>query len=260
MKLRQLLTIFAFAGIFAACSPVCHADRASRKPLRASEVLALIGGGALPDNTAREIALDGLAFRPDDSYLALLETMDADRKVLAAVEAAKVAVDRTAAEESGEDLLQHLANAASLMNAQRDDEAADELKAALSDSFQGSDCVFVIGELLRRQEEWEGAETAYQQIMQEEPDFPEVHTKLSYVLYRDGDDEGALAQARDALKITPNNAEAHRYAGLALADMKQYHAAAKEFNEALRLKPDYQTARADLGIAFSNQKQGAETR
>lgn len=223
-------------------------------------MLALIAGGALPDNIAREIALDGLAFRPDDFYLALLETMDADRKILAAVEVAKVAVDRTAGEESGEDLLQHLAKAGSLMNTQRDDEAADQLKAALSDSFQGSDCVFVIGELLRREEEWEGAETAYQQIMQEEPNFPEVHTKLSYVLYRDGDDEGALAQARDALKITPNNAEAHRYAGLALADMKQYHAAAKEFNEALRLKPDYQTARADLGIAFANQKQGAETR
>lgn len=260
MKLRQLLTIFALAGILAACSPLCYADRTSRKPLRASEVLALIAGGALPDNTAREIALDGLAFRPDDSYLALLETMDADRKVLAAVEAATITVDRTADEESGEDLLQHLANAASLMNAQRDDEAADELKAALSDSFQGTDCVFVVGELLRREEEWEGAETAYQQIMQEEPDFPEVHTKLSYVLYRDGDDEAALGQAREALKITPNNAEAHRDAGLALADMKMFHAAAEEFKTALRLKPDYQTARADLGTAFANQKQGAETR
>lgn len=260
MKLRQQLPILLLAAMFAACSPVCNADRASRKPLRASEVLALIAGGALPDTIAREITVDGLAFRPDDSYLALLKTMDADRKVLGAVEAATVAVDRTAEEESGQGLLQHLANAGSLMNAQRDDEAADELKAALSDSFQGSDCVFVIGELLRRQEEWEGAETAYQQIMQEEPDYPDAHTKLSYVLYRDGDDQGALAQARDALKITPNNAEAHKNAGLALADMKMYHAAAEEFKKALRLKPDYQTARAELGIAFANQKQSAETR
>ena len=37
-------------------------------PLRASELLGLVAGNALPENVAREIATDGLAFRPDDHY------------------------------------------------------------------------------------------------------------------------------------------------------------------------------------------------
>jgi hypothetical protein len=37
-------------------------------PLQASELLGLVAGNTLPENVAREIAIDGLAFRPDEHY------------------------------------------------------------------------------------------------------------------------------------------------------------------------------------------------
>src|SRR4029077_1372526 len=77
-------------------------------PLRASELLALVAGHALPENVAREIATDGLAFRPDDSYHALLKTAGADAKILSALSSAKVLVLRAPDAEAAKDLLQHL--------------------------------------------------------------------------------------------------------------------------------------------------------
>jgi hypothetical protein len=69
-------------------------------PLRASELLGLVAGNALPENVAREIATDGLAFRPDDHYRALLKTAGVDAKILAAVSSAKVLVEQPLLKES----------------------------------------------------------------------------------------------------------------------------------------------------------------
>src|ERR1700692_3535880 len=63
-------------------------------PLRASELLGLVADNALPENVAREIATDGLAFRPDDAYRPLLKTAGADAKILSALSSAKVLVEQ----------------------------------------------------------------------------------------------------------------------------------------------------------------------
>ena len=44
----------------------CKAQDATPKPLTSAGVLALIAGNALPETTAYAIAVDGIAFRPDD--------------------------------------------------------------------------------------------------------------------------------------------------------------------------------------------------
>jgi len=77
-----------------------------------------------------------------------------------------------------------------------------------------------MGELLRRQEQWPIAVSIYEKILQDNPDFPEVHTKLSYLLYRLGDFEEGLRETKAALARTPDNAEAHKNAGLLLQDMR----------------------------------------
>ena len=68
------------------------AAEGAAKPLRASELLGLVAGNALPENVAREIAADGLAFRPNDSYRGLLKSAGADAKILAAVESDRKSV------------------------------------------------------------------------------------------------------------------------------------------------------------------------
>jgi hypothetical protein len=91
-----------------------------------------------------------------------LKTAGADPKILAAVDSAKVVVDQAPETESGKALLQHIATAGSMIKDKRNDEAANELTAAVTASF-----------------------------LQEAPDFPEAHTKMT------------LAQLRPTLRGRP---------------------------------------------------------
>jgi tetratricopeptide (TPR) repeat protein len=82
-----------------------------------------------------------------------------------------------------------------------------------------------MGQILQQMEEWPSAEKVYGQVLSEDPDFPEAHTKASFVLYHLGDMDNALSEAKEALSINSNNAEAHKNAGLALESMRKFDAA-----------------------------------
>ena len=62
----------------------CPTTKASPRPLRKSEILALVSGDIFPDNVIMEIQADGLAFLPDDEFRSLLTSAGADPKVIAA--------------------------------------------------------------------------------------------------------------------------------------------------------------------------------
>ena len=226
------------------------AANSATKPLRASELLALVAGSALPENIVHKIAADGLAFRPNDSYRALLKTAGADPKILTAVDSARVVVDQAPEAESGKDLLQHIATAGSMIKDKRNEEAANELTAAVTANFKNPECGFVMAQVLRLEEQWEAAAGVYDGVLRLAPDFPEVHAKLSFVLYRLNDFEKGLTEARAALKLNPENAEAHKNAGLALMSMQKFDAALAEYQEALRIKPDYEAAHVNMGILY----------
>jgi len=70
-----------------------------------------------------------------------------------------------------------------------------------------------MGELLHRQEQWARAAEVYSEVLRTEPEFPEAHTKLSFTLYKLGDSDRALHEARTALTQNPEDAEAHKIAG-----------------------------------------------
>jgi tetratricopeptide (TPR) repeat protein len=212
-----------------------------------------MAGNALTENVVQRIATSGLAFHPDATYRRLLANAGADARVLKALDTAKVSAAESD-DRANTDVLQHLSEAARLMRAGSDDDAARELTAAVTSGFRSAECGFVMGELLQREQDWERAEVMYDAVLDENPSFPEAHTKLSYVLYREGDAEEALREARAALAVTPENAEAHKNAGLALADMKKFDEAAVEYKEALRLKPDYKPVR--YGLAHLARGQG----
>ena len=232
-----LVVIFAH-GAWAQTSP---------KPLHASEVVALEAGGVLQTNVAHEIGVRGLNFHPDADYLALLRKAGADATVLDALAHAKV-VSEASNEKPDKELPERLSRAAAFMKDKRYDEAAAQLSSAVKEDFAGIEAGFVMGELLNRQEEWPHAASVYAEILQESPDFPQVHTKLSFALYKLGDPEGALREAKAALAQNPEDAEAHKNAGLALDDSQEFEAAASEYREALRLKPDYAMVHFDLGL------------
>jgi tetratricopeptide (TPR) repeat protein len=86
------------------------------------------------------------------------------------------------------------------------------------------------------------------QLQRQEPNFPQEHTKLSYLLYKVNEGEAALTEARIAL------AENAKNAGLALELLQKYSASEQEYQEALRLKPNYSPVRFDLGLLFDLEK------
>jgi tetratricopeptide (TPR) repeat protein len=248
-RLAMLSFLFVLLLTNAAADSTTH-------PLQPSELLGLVAGNALPENVVREIATNGLAFRPDDAYRTLLKTAGADAKILSALSSAKVSVERVPDTEA-KDLLQHLATAGKLMNEKRYDQTARELSDALTGSPQSPEAAFVMGQLLRLAEHFEQSAAIYEQVLHEAPDFPEVHTKLSYILHRMEDSQGSLTEARAALKLNPENAEAHKNAGLALEDMRKDDASLAEYQEALHLKPDYEAVRLDLGLLYCNKREWA---
>ncbi|HEY2353089.1 MAG TPA: tetratricopeptide repeat protein [Candidatus Acidoferrum sp.] len=235
---------------------VMHRGRAAdapTHPLRSAELLALVAGSALPENIVNDIKAYGLAFRPDDSYKALLTTAGAGPAILSALDSAKITAESRPDAETSKELLQHISTAGKLLNDKKYNDAVRELTAALLHDPTNAEAGFVMGQVLRQTESWGPAQLIYEQILRESPGFPEAHTKLSFVLYRAGDAETALTEAKAALKQTPENAEAQKNVGLALSAMHKFDASEAAFQESLRLKPDYESSRMDLGIMFESK-------
>ena len=222
------------------------AGDSATKPLRQAELLALVAGNALPENVVREIGADGLAFHPDDVYRSLLNNADADATILKAVDAAKVSIAADAEDKANPALLQRLSDAGKLMKDHREEDAARDLSAALQATFQSPESGFVVGEILRREEEWGKAAAVYNEVLREAPDFPEAHTKLSYILYRAGAKKNPFARPRPRWLSLPTMPKPIRTLGWRLKAYK-FDAAVAEYKEALRIEPDYAAVRYDLG-------------
>jgi tetratricopeptide (TPR) repeat protein len=223
------------------------------QPLKASVLVALVAGDALSENVVHEIEARGLAFRPSDEFRSQLTTAGADSRILLALSKAKISESAAGPEnKAAAEYLGHLAKAGKLVRDKQFEEAAAELNDALE---AGGDPAagFVMGALLRYQEQWPTSASVYEQVLKEDPRFPEVHTKLSDVQYHLGDSEESLRQAKAALAQYPENAEAHKNAGLALLLARKYDAAALEYREALRIKPDYELVRFDLGVLLHDK-------
>ncbi len=222
------------------------------KALRASEVMALEAGGALEANIVHDIAVRGINFHPDGDFLALMTKAGADAGVIAALKTAHVTEGPAAPDKQ---LLQQLCDAAVMMQNKQYDDAAEKLSAALNASFAREETGFVMAQVMRLENKFDKAAAIYAEILESKPDFPEVHDKASYVLYRLFDDTNALNEAKAALAVYPDDAEAHLNAGLALSDAHQFDAAILEFKAALRLKPDYAPPHSGLGQLHARMRE-----
>ncbi|HTQ84697.1 MAG TPA: tetratricopeptide repeat protein, partial [Candidatus Solibacter sp.] len=231
-------------------------SKPSPRPLSKSELLALVAGDVLPENVASDIGSNGLNFAPDDTYRSLLKTAGADARVLSAVDSAKVLTAGNPASPADANLLQHLSKAGSMIRASQYDEAAAEMSAALTPEMAKEKPAigFVMGMVLIAEQNWEGAGEVYQEILRLDPDYPEVHSRLSLTYLNSGDPAEALRQAKAALAINPNNATAHLNGALALGQLGKLDAEKSELLQAIRCKPDYEIAYYDLGILLDDQR------
>lgn len=248
-RLRQL---FAALAILALYVPSALAQNPG-KPLSDRELMALVAGNSLGETILQGIVTRGLSFHPDDKYRSLLTEAGADPSLLAALDQAKVSTETAPANrDSDSQLLEHLAAASKLLRNAEYEDATRELTQALQ-SGGGAETGFVMGEVLGAQENWLQAQDVYREVLRQDPDFIEAHTKLSAILYRLEDGEGALREAKIALAQNPNNPEAHKNAGLALQQLHKFDASEEEFREALRILPDYAMVHMDLGVLLHHK-------
>lgn len=203
MKLAAacLSAVALIVATWAVRAHVVAREAKERGSLRGSEVLALVAGNALPENIVHDVEADGLAFRPDAAYRELLKKAGADTKVIAAVDAAKLAAPGAPGSEAepNRELMEHIAAAGALIREKQYEDAAEELTTAVRHSLKSTECGFVVGEVMQREEDWARARAVYEEVVRQDPDFPEAHGKLSFVLYKMQDPEGAGREAEAEL-------------------------------------------------------------
>jgi tetratricopeptide (TPR) repeat protein len=228
------------------CGSYLLANTSSRS-LRKSVVLALVVGDSLPENIVSEIQLRGISFTSDSNYMSLLKAAGADPKILAALPTAKTTREEQPDPAAESALFQLLTAAGKMIRAGQLDEATSELTTALTGSTERSEAGFVMGLILLRQRRFAEAAELYSEILGQDPNFPQVHTRLSAAYYNGGDIEDALREAKAAIAENPNDPAAHLNAGLALGDMHKFDAAKSELQASIRCKPDYALAYHGLG-------------
>jgi protein O-mannosyl-transferase len=105
-----------------------------------------------------------------------------------------------------------------------------------------------LGNALFREGLEEGAIAQYQKALQINPHYAEAHNNLAVALLQKGQVDEAIAQFRGTLEINPNYDLAHYNLGLALVRKGQVDEAIAEFQKALEVNPDSAEAHNNLGI------------
>jgi hypothetical protein len=141
-----------------------------------------------------------LAFHPGDPYRALLATAGGDAVVLGALTKAKI-FDGSVQTESGKstDWLEHVAKAGNLVRSKQYQAAATEQVTTIQ-ADDSPEAGFVMGNLLSMVERWQEAAQVYAEVLRQDPDFTEAHKKLGFAMYRLGNPEGMLREAKSALQ------------------------------------------------------------
>jgi tetratricopeptide (TPR) repeat protein len=197
-------------------------------------LLALVAGRSLPENILYEIQAHGLSFTPGGGYKSLLKVAGADPRILNALSEAKVVPGRQDEPADDSPLLQHLSSAGKRLEASQLDEAANDLTVAIRADEGQSELGFVMGMILVDQGRYQEAGQIYSEIAHRDPDFPQVHTRLSLTFYDSGDSEEALKEAKSALARNPGDPAAHLNAGLALSHLRRFDAAKSEIQASTR--------------------------
>ena len=96
------------------------------------------------------------------------------------------------------------------------------------------------------------AETAYQRILESDPNQPIALHLLGVVAHQTGKNDVAVDLITRAIAIDPDLVEAHSNLGTALRELGKLEEAVASYHKALALKPDYADAHNNLGNALKD--------
>src|SRR6266853_2990930 len=252
--MQRKFTVLLISLVVCISGALCISAYPQTSGVSPVQLMALIAGGALPENLSHDLESRGISFETDDNFISLANTAGASPIVRSALRNSKrisPPASRTLSEQA---LLQRLSYAGSLIHSGDTQAAARELSNSLSNPDAKSAAGFVIGEILIRDRRFAEAAEIYLRILQDNPDSPEIHSRLSLALTESDNDEEGFREAKLALKENPNDAVAHRSAGIVLSSARNYPAAKLEFEASIRCKPDYDVAYGSLGILLEEMR------
>lgn len=84
-------------------------------------------------------------------------------------------------------------------------------------------------------DDYDGALDLFQEVLQDHPDFADVHNRMGLCLAMLGRHVEALAAFREAIRLAPTYAEAHLNRGIVLTELGRHEEAQAAFNESSRL-------------------------
>jgi protein O-mannosyl-transferase len=97
---------------------------------------------------------------------------------------------------------------------------------------------------------WHDAETLFRYELALQPDIPEVHNDLGFVLVGQRRVDEGMSEYRKALSIKPDYTRAMNNLGLALLGKGRYVEAIEQYRKALDLVPQYAFGHNNLGLAL----------
>jgi tetratricopeptide (TPR) repeat protein len=245
------LSLFVFA-ILAGALFSSSGSQAAQGSLSKSELLALVAGKIVPESIVADIQSRGLGFAPDEKYKSLLKAAGADDRVLAAVASARATSPTQPPPADDASVLEHLSAAGQEIRASQSDAAIKDLSAVVAIGSGTSAAGFVMGIILYDQHRYAEAGEIYSQILTDDPNFPQIHTRLSLIYDFTNDPENALREAKIAIAEDSRNPSAHLYIAKALEQLGKPDAAKLEIQEAIRCKPDYSNAYLEMGIVLDS--------
>lgn len=134
----------------------------------------------------------------------------------------------------------------SLQNNEPLAKSASYTNVSIQQLLQKGTAYFQAGHLLQ-------AEAIYRQILQAEPDQPDVLHLLGMVANKDGRNELAAEMIGKAISINPVSPMYHNNLGNVFHEQGKLDAAVKCFQKALKLKPDYVLSYLNLGAVLKAQ-------
>jgi tetratricopeptide (TPR) repeat protein len=114
------------------------------------------------------------------------------------------------------------------------------------------------GQSWRQSKLWHDSETLFRHVLTLNPNIPEVHNNLGFVLVNQLRIDEGMVEYRKALDIKPDFVKAMNNLGLALLSQGNIAEGIEQCRRALELDPDYAFAHNNLGLALMYMGQTAE--
>jgi TonB family protein len=246
-----------------------------QKPFSKVELLALRLAGEHQDRLEREVAKRGIDFQPTEDYLNALKAAGAREPLIEAVrKASPPAVPATGGalspgsgagpasagpEAAARDsqVLQHLLQAAKLLQNRAWPEAEQQIRAALAIEPDNALLHVDLSAVLpssQGEPGWNAAIAEDREALRLEPDLALAHFHIGTALHQQGNAGGAIAEDREVVRLDPDDPHAWNHLARVLEDAGDLDGALAAYREAVVRKPE--DAFFHRGLAELLEKKG----